>query len=415
MMNQSLDVYLFQKKIGELWLSKERIFNFQYTSDWAIDPNATPLSLTLPLQKESFEGEVVRAFFANLLPEARIRELITRQLGISEKNDFGLLRAIGGECGGAVSLIASGKTEITHKYQLLTNEEFIELLKNVQYKPLLASEEGLRLSLAGAQDKLPVYLKDKQIFIPRGDSPSSHIIKIDIPGFSATVENEAFCMRLAKSLGLNVPNVNVWYEPASLYITERYDRSKDQKNNLVRLHQEDFCQALGVQPEYKYEAEGGPSLERCFQLLRECSISSAADQIMLLQWVIFNYLIGNTDAHAKNLSLLYSENGLQLAPFYDLLSTAVYPNLTDKFAMKIGGENRIDWIAQRHWERFAESVQLDKEFVLNYLRTLAENIFPKATALAEEMHIERAEGKKIIAQIIELIKKQATRILSYKK
>jgi serine/threonine-protein kinase HipA len=152
----------------------------------------------------------------------------------------------------------------------------------------------------------------------------------------------------------------------------------------VRLHQEDFCQALGYLPEQKYESEGGPSLQRCFALLQENSVRPAADRMALLRWVIFNVLIGNADAHAKNLSMIFTDQGPRLAPFYDLICTQVYPDLTEKLAMKIGGENRPAGLQQRHWEKFGDSIAIKPTLVLKTLQDLSASIIPSAQTLAND-------------------------------
>jgi serine/threonine-protein kinase HipA len=194
-----------------------------------------------------------------------------------------------------------------------------------------------------------------------------------------------------------------------LYIVERFDREKSKDGKILRLHQEDFCQALNVLPDQKYESEGGPSLARCFALLKEESASPAADQKALLSWVAFIFLIGNADAHAKNLAIIYTARGPRLAPFYDLISTRVYPDLIDKFAMRIGGENRPDWIQSRHWERFSAEVNIKPRLVLQTLKEMARNIFPQADDLARDFYDNF--GKAAIAgKILEGIKKWASRV-----
>lgn len=378
-MTAELDIYLHGDLAGRLWLDGKRWFTFRYDRKWLAKTGAIPLSLSLPLREEPFEDDASRPFFANLLPEAEIRRIIARRLGISEQNDFALLEAIGGECAGAVLVLPAG-TAVSFKgeYRPLSEEALHEIVVSLPVKPFLAGEEGLRLSLAGAQNKLPVYEDNGRICLPMGVYPSSHIIKPPISDLRGTVENEAFCMTLALRMGLPVPRASVRRGVDTLYIVERYDRVRDERGNLTRLHQEDFCQALGVPPDQKYESEGGPSLAQCFRLLRERSIRPASDQRALAGWVIFNYLIGNADAHAKNIAILLTDEGPLLAPFYDLLSTAIYKDLASKMAMKVGGENRPDWIHSRHWERFADEVSIKPRLVTEMLKTMASRIVEDA-------------------------------------
>ena len=180
------------------------------------------------------------------------------------------------------------------------------------------------------------------------------------------------------------------------------------EGEILRLHQEDFCQALGILPEQKYEAEGGPSLERCFALLKEKSASPAADQKALLLWVVFNVLIGNADAHAKNLAILYTPRGPRLAPFYDLISTLVYPDLSARLAMRIGGENRLNWIQRRHWERFSHEVGIKPRWIEKMVREISQSISPIAASVAQDF-TETHGPSAIVEKVVQIIKKAALR------
>ncbi len=175
---------------------------------------------------------------------------------------------------------------------------------------------------------------------------------------------------------------------------------------MVRLHQEDFCQAQGYLPDQKYESEGGPSLQQCFALLQGKSIRPAADRMALLRWTIFNFLIGNADAHAKNLSMLFTDRGPRLAPFYDLICTQVYPDLTEKQAMRVGGENRPSWMQRKHWERFGESVEIKTSLVLKTLQDMSSSIMPAAQVLSIEFNKTYGTGT-IIEKILAVIEKRA--------
>ena len=403
----ALDVYLRNRLVGRLWLDERRRFVFQYEGEWVRDPHATPLSLSLPLKTEPYTDDSARPFFANLLPEGEIRRLIAQRFGLSEKNDFALLEQIGGECAGAVSLLLQGESpDESRSYEELAEEDLHRIITELPRRPLLAGEKGIRLSLAGAQNKLPVYMEGDKVFIAGGNSPSTHILKPPIPGFEGTVENEAFCMTLAGRVGLPVPAVSIRKQLDTLFVAERYDRKKDPGGGILRLHQEDFCQALGILPDQKYESEGGPKLSQCFLLLRDNSTRPAADRRTLLSWLIFNIIIGNADAHAKNLAILYAERGPRLAPFYDLLCTQVYPDLTEKYAMKIGGENRPDWLQLRHWERLTDELSLKKRFVLDRIQQMAGMIVIEAEKLAVDFRREQ-DAKAIIEEIVALIRKRA--------
>lgn len=380
----ALTVYLNAERVGTLQLDTQRRFVFQYHDAWLGNAQAVPLSLALPLRAEPYANDSARPFFSNLLPEAQLRELIARKLGISEGNDYGLLEAIGGECAGAVSLYSEETPpKIEGDYQPLDEQGLHELIEQLPRRPMLAGEGKIRLSLAGVQNKLPVYFDGHTISLPQGGLPSSHILKPAIREYENSVFNEAYCMQLARAVGLNVPDVTLIENRGQwLYLVSRYDRERDSSGTLRRLHQEDLCQALGILPEAKYEKEGGPSLADCFGLIKHHSIQPAADQLQLLNWVVFNYLIGNADAHGKNISLLLTQQGPKLAPFYDLMSTAIYPELTDRPAMKIGGEDRPQWIIARSWEALANECGIGFKLVKQTLEKLSRALEQQAPAIA---------------------------------
>ncbi len=407
-----LDVHFRDRLAGCLWLDERRRFVFQYDEGWLKSSGVFPLSLSLPLRQEPYTDDAARPFFANLLPEGEIRELIAKQFRISEQNAYALLEKIGGECAGAVSILPRGSQPIDRSgYRELDEEAFHKMLAELPMRPLLAGEKGIRLSLAGAQNKLPVYIDDEdKIYIATGNSPSTHILKPAIPRLEETVVNEAFCMTLAWRMQIPVADVVIRKNQDTILVVTRYDRERKKDGTVVRLHQEDFCQALGILPEQKYESEGGPSLERCFSLLKEHSIRPAADQRALLGWVIFNVLVGNADAHAKNISILFTDKGPRLAPFYDLLSTQVYPTLADKFAMKIGGENRARWLHTRNWERFADAVSLKRRYVLNMVSDMASRIVSVAEPIAKSFE-ETHDGGKIVGKIMELLRKRVSTLV----
>lgn len=374
-MSDRLCVYLNDALVGFLLLDEGRQFHFRYTSSWVNDHKAIPLSLSLPIQTVPFEHDEARSFFSNLLPEAELRQVIARKLGVSLQNDYALLQAVGGECAGAVRLLTENSTASERKeYRAIDDEQLNELIDSLPGQPMLVGEVGLRLSLAGAQNKLPIYFEEGDISLPMFEAPSSHIMKPPMLHYNNTVQNEAFCMNLAKTMGLPVPGVCILHKMKPLYIIERYDRERDENGDIQRLHQEDFCQALNVLPNQKYEKEGGPTLKQCIDLLRQHSTKPAMDILNLLAWTVFNYLIGNADAHAKNISLLLTQNGPQLAPFYDLLCTAIYPELDQRMAMKIGGEDRPDWIIKRKWQRFADELGIGFKLVKRMLCEMADEM-----------------------------------------
>lgn len=408
-----LMVYLCNEYVGILSCDKRQRFSFQYDPQWIAREGVPPLSLSMPIQENTYPDEKARPFFTNLLPESNLREAVARKLGISPRNDFALLEALGGECAGAVALLPQGaEMESVSGYQKFSPEEFHALVEELPKKPFLAGERGIRLSLAGAQHKLPVYLEGDSVFLPKGGSPSSHIIKPDIEGVEQSVRNELFCMALAGRIGLKVPGVMMMTTPRELYVVERYDRCRDENGRMQRTHQEDFCQAIGLMAETKYESEGGPSLADCFSLLDQFSTRPALDRKALLDWVVFNCLIHNADAHAKNLSFLLTPDEIRIAPFYDLICTGIYEGINEKLAMKIGGENRTSWIRSRHWERMANHVGIQSKYVLRTVKGMAKRIVGEAHAVASEQQTIWGDAS-ILSRIIEMIAKQVNHVESF--
>lgn len=376
---KNLDVYLNQILTGQLSMDVHGDMSFVYDKEYIQDHNY-PLSQSLPLQEEVFNAKQCRPFFSGILPEANLRTSIARHLGISEKNDFALLSAIGGECAGAVSLLPSPSnlTDLQPEYKILSDHALADILTKMHQRPMIAGEDGIRLSLAGAQDKLPVAIIDGHVAIPVGGAPSSHILKPINRDFPSLIENECFCLQLAQKVGLNTAEASLHQVKGNTYLlVKRYDRVVTAQG-LQRIHQEDFCQALGIIPEMKYQREGGPGLAACFQLIRQVSTLPVVDIKMLLQGCLFNLIIGNNDAHGKNFSLLYQGPHTRLAPFYDMISTVYYPELAAKMAMKMGSRYDFDGLFPRHILQMAAEAHLSANLVqkeaLHMIQKIQDNI-----------------------------------------
>lgn len=408
-MPEALEVYLNDRLAGRLRDERGQL-SFRYKTAWLVSKDFIPLSVTMPGQAGEYPDAIARPFFENLLPEGEIRSGIARLKQVSVRNTFALLGEIGGDCAGAISLWPAGDTPPRRAdYAPISDARLTEILGEMKRRPLLAAEDELRLSLAGAQNKLPVWYDGERLALPRGTAPSSHILKPGSPEFDHMPINEHFCMRLAGRLGLAVPPSEVLRKPDALYLVERYDRARTTAGALVRLHQIDFCQALNLPSSRKYEKEGGPSLAACFEVIARFSARPAWDRLQLISWVIFNVLIGNADAHAKNLSLMMTSAGIQLAPFYDLLSTAVYPNLTAKLALKIGGENRPEWLQKRHWEEFAGVSGANPRIVWMRMNELAQTAPQAAARLLGELDPPDGESD-LVRRILQTLATSARRL-----
>lgn len=385
-MARTLDVYLHNDLAGQLVQDDGGQMRFAYAESWLNRTGATPLSQSLPLRAEWFSRNECSGFFGGILPEQAKRELIARNLGISARNDYAMLEQIGGECAGAVTFIPAGEKlpEQHYGYRPLSPTQLAAILKELPKRPLLAGDEGIRLSLAGAQDKVPVRIEGDEVSLPLGGAPSTHILKPAVERFAGVVFNEHLCMRLAAASGLPAAAVETRSVDGMDYLlVERYDRAHRTVDGgapvLERLHQEDFCQAQGIVSEMKYQKEGGPSLKQCFSLLRDVSSAPVVDLARFLDAVIFNYLVGNNDAHGKNFSLFYhgakTDNiEIMLAPLYDIISTVYYPELSKDMAMKIGREYLSEKVVPKDFEQLAEEAGLGKPLVKQRVPELADTV-----------------------------------------
>lgn len=396
---KSLDVKYKGQNVGKLSQDESGKMSFQYDSDWVL--NGFAISMSLPLQNESFSEQKCRPFFEGLLPEDAVREEIARNLGVSSRSDFALLREIGGDCAGAIS-VGDSKNALSAKYEeQIVGERLIESLKPLTGKPLFAGEKDVRLSIAGSQRKLPIIYKNGNFYLPHGDIPTTAIIKPEIQGIDGSIENELFCLALAQKVGIPVPEFELLKLDRKYLVIKRYDRA-EKNGSVVRLHQEDLCQAVGIPSENKYQKDGGPSFKDLFEVIRKHSSQPALDIRNAVRIAIFNYVIGNADAHGKNFSFLIEKDAVKLAPFYDLLSTQVYPNLSQKMAMKIGNKYEPNDVFRRHWQTFAEDISVKSEFVEKEMKYVSAAVKKWAEAVAND-YFSLHERPDVINRILRVI------------
>lgn len=413
-MTRLLDVYFQETKAGALSQQENGTLSYAYDAAYRNAEDARAISFSMPLAEAVFEDRVVRPFFSGLLPDEAARQKLAGALGVSAGNAFGLLEVIGGECAGALSLYPAGETpppDDDDGVEILTKERLEEILGKLRERPLLGGEEGVRLSLAGSQDKLAVCVEGDKIGLAKGGRPTTHILKPVIQVLDGTVENELFCLRLAARLKLPVPSAELRRNgKVPFLLIERYDRVKDKSGHITRLHQEDFCQALGVPPELKYEEEGGPGIERCLDLINRATARPAADRLGFIRMLIFHYLVGNADAHGKNYALLYRNTTPDLSPLYDAVCTAAYPRLAKKLAMKVGDRNIPDTIHWEQWKTIVPDTRAAQRLLAKDMADLAGAIRVEADSLIAELK-ETGIHHAILKTVRSIVETRATHLL----
>lgn len=361
---------------------------FQYDDQWLKAADAHVLAPQFAMRPEPHVGEPVRTFFANLLPEGVALEEILAVKHLRTANTFEILGHLGQELPGVLSVLAEGSVPTEQlQYRLLSKETLSQRIKaRDQQKPLLISNEHSSMSLPGAQDKLGLrydVLRDR-LYDSIGSTPTTHIAKPDtrILKFQPSAINEYLCMRLAATVKVPVPPVHLIQVPETVYLVQRYDRILS-GGNLQCLHQVDGCQLVGLGQDWKYERQGLVSLKRIVDALRGLPLP-AKDLLSFQRWVIFNYLIGNSDAHAKNVSVLIHQSGYALAPFYDLLCVRVYGD--DRLALFIGDEEHYDSIGAHSWEAFCQDCGFGVKPTLALLRKMAHELPSAWAKLTQETH-----------------------------
>lgn len=404
-----LRVWWDGREVGSLVLDAQDRMSFTYCASWLADSSSRPVSASLPLRPNVYVHEEVFPFFEGFLPEGVHRGIIARNLRIPEGNVFHFLEKLGGEIAGALQIQLDCPDVVkfpqTIELPALSDNEIEELILQMPVNPMLAvSQDELRISLAGAQSKLPVIKVADGIALPVNGLPTTHILKPEISAFEGTSENEVLCMRLASAIGLETASIQYATARHARYVLiERYDRIRNQSGQIQRLHQEDFCQALGLASHRKYAEHGGPELWNCMDVLRCNAAQPAGEMAKLLDAAIFNAIIGNADAHAKNFSLLYKPSGTVLAPLYDLMSTAVYPKLSPRFAMRIGNCWTLNEITPVGWSKFAEDIGIANRQVIKRVREIAEVVQSMVSEALGEIQLpkERLMFGEKVAKVIE--------------
>jgi serine/threonine-protein kinase HipA len=367
----------------------------------------------MPLQTEPYGDELVLPWLMNLLPEGGPLRAMTRALGAAPEDALGLIAETGNDLAGALSIALKPQGEAG--YRAIPNADALErIITELPARPFLVGEDGVSMSLAGAQDKLPIALIDGQLAVPINGAPSTHILKPDNPRLPGSVQNEALCMVLARRMGLEVaPVITGIAGERSYLLVDRYDRAEI-KGEVRRLHQEDFCQALGRAPAAKYEFNGtgtrGPSIADMFALVRQHM--TARDITRLLDAVILNIAIGNVDSHAKNYSILLGPNGAKFAPLYDLMSGLAWTNITQNHAQAIGGQRRGRHIYGRHWRHLAEAAGIAARGTIQRIDRVTSRLLRELPAAIEEVAAMPA-GSAMLNIFAKEIEERATEVKAH--
>lgn len=409
--DKQLSVRLYGEPAGILTQTLTGKLSFTY-----LESAKTHLSIAMPIQTKSYDTSHCDAFFGGLLPEStEARKAIAKRHSISPNNDFALLKAIGYDCAGAISFHAINESTFAQNQfpleaNIVTDETLYAHIQALPKKPLFMDFKGLRLSLAGMHDKAAVCLIENQIALPENGCPTTHILKPAIPGLDGIIDNEYFCLKLAAALGLPTPSVEIRHiQDVYFLLIERYDRKID-NNAVSRIHQEDFCQALAIPSNKKYQNEGGAGFQDCFNLL-DAITQPAIARNQLASMLVFNFLIGNMDAHAKNFSLLYHHNRTTLAPFYDLICTQAYPDLMSKMAMKIGSQYKPENTLPRHFEKLCLDCHYSYPAMIKLIKEMSNKILEVGDELKGTMTTKN--NPDIIDNILNVIEHNATRMLRF--
>jgi len=357
----SLGVYWDRALVGTLELvdQRSREYGFEYVD------STRPISISLPNTQSSFTPAESRPFFEALLPEGTLREEIAARLRIASGDSFGLLAALGRDCAGALQVVEATRMSDPPSARWMDAEGLDELVEHLRDRPLglRTEDDRARLSLAGVQRKAVLTRdRDGRFGEPLNGMPSTHILKPDSQDatYPEIATNEYFCMRLADRCGLLAAKVELIRAAGRpCLVVARFDRDHA-TDPARRLHQEDLCQALGLTPDFKYQLPGWsqPSHGALARILDGHSVQPGFDRLAAAQAVVFHFLVGNADAHAKNLSLLHVHGGVRLAPLYDIVSTAAYPALSTDLALAIGEERDPAAIGTGDWLDLAHDLGL---------------------------------------------------------
>ncbi len=376
---------------------------FQYDKEYMRQKDTRPISVSLPYQDDAFDMEKTRNFFDGLLPEGYTRRCVAEEIHVDTQDYLSILANLGKECLGAIQILSENEAPTRQGYRRLDEKQLRYFAKEGASQSAALVTKS-HLSLTGASGKAGLYYDQKNDawYLPIGSSPSTHIVKQSHVRLSKIVANEQLCLLTAKKLGIEIPESFIvpfdnMEDENILFATKRYDRTfggycESVKDLIVphRLHQEDFSQALGISAMFKYEKDQDGYFVKIFDLLRKHSSNPLEDQIKLWDICIFNYFVGNTDNHIKNISLLYGDDlkSIRLAPAYDIISTICYESSTEEMAISIDGIYNIKQITRQNFENEANKANLGVRFVMKRFDQMKKNFEKALRQSAEELKKE---------------------------
>lgn len=428
--SEVVPVYYDQFIVGQISVAPDGKLGFQYEPRWLATTGAFPLSVTMPLRAEPFSDAVIAPWLANLLPEEQQLVAVSRTLGLSASDSLAILREIGGDTAGAISIGApslradwSYRT-LTGWYRVPDPSRALSLhFDDLGLRPFMAGADGIRQSLAGGQKKSALAVLDRDgrprlgpvgpgdtLALPTHGAPSTIIIKPDNPMLPGIVENECYCMTLAGLIGIPVAATQIIaFENRTALTVIRYDRDVRTDGSIRRLHQEDFAQANALYPGQKYEQGTVPGLTMT-GLLQTGQHLPAAESLKLLDQVIFNILVANTDAHAKNYSMILTA-GPRMAPLYDVSTVLMWDHVNQHHAQKLAGRKRKPGDTdRRHWDQIANDAGLGARGVRLRVQELVDAMIASRVAATALVAGQLGATAGVVEEVAALVEGNALRI-----
>jgi serine/threonine-protein kinase HipA len=428
----SVPIWFDDLAVGQVDVATDGSLSLRYADRWLQTAGAFPLSVTMPLRADPYPSDVISPWLANLLPEEEQLQVLTRSLGLNQADVLAVLAEIGGDTAGALSFGAATEralwayTPLTTFYDTPDPRLALERhFEDLGRRPFLVGEEGVRQSLAGGQKKSALALlgpdgapvlrlpqEDDVLAIPLNGAPSTLIVKPDNPNLPGITENEVWCLRMAQSIGIEAAQATILQSSKRTAIgVLRYDRRIGRSGQLLRLHQEDFAQANGLPPGRKYERGTLPGLD-LKTLLETGRHITASDALALLDQVIFNILVANTDAHAKNYSLILPVGAPpRLAPLYDVSTVLSWPHVVKTYAQSIDGKKRNpDMVAGRHWEAIAREIGYRPTDVKNRVQQIVDAMVANRAHVTAEVTALPGATEGYVVQTAKAVEENALRM-----